>query len=155
MGKMDDSKLFQLKLTLLEKHSHQHSDLRQKIHLTTERYVTIMLALTALVNSKLTLFSFNVIVQVIAYVLLISAMSSVIFMVLKDNKSSLQHAKIVSRLNEDLGLFSKGKVINHTTLYPSKWKNWGNEKNIKGSILHITIVFVSTVMLIASIVLAN
>lgn len=149
MRSLNDSELFELKLALLEKHSTQHSELRQKIHLTTERYVTIMLALAALVNANIVVFSKGWL-QIIACIIICFIMAAIVYMIIKDNRSSLRHAKIVNAINEEFGLFSKGKIINKIPLYPDKWKDWGNEPRIKGAILHISIVVVVTALVILS-----
>lgn len=150
MRSLNDSELFDLKLALLEKHSTQHSGLRQKIHLTTERYVTIMLALAALVNANIVDFSTKGWLQIIACIIICFIMAAIVYMIIKDNRSSLRHAKIVNAINEEFGMFSKGKIINKIKLYPDKWKDWGNEPRIKGAILHISIVVVVTALVILS-----
>ena len=153
MRTLDESENFELKLALFEMHSRQHCELRQKIHLTTERYVTVMIALVALLNSNFNpLCDLNGI-RWLACITVLLIMFSIIYMIIKDNRSSLLNAKIVSSLNEDFGLFSKGKIIKQTTLYPPKWRNWGNEKWIKGTILHICIIIMTTVLFFLSLFL--
>lgn len=150
MRKMSEENLFDLQIALWEKHSRQHTEIRQKIHLTTERYVTLVFALLALLNTNLIILTRRT--KTIAIVLVALIMIAIVFMVIKDNKRSLQNAKIVSYINEEFGLFEKSRIIDRITLYPKNWKGWGNECWLKGSIIHILIVLIMTVLLVLSII---
>lgn len=113
MRALSESERFDLQLTLLDKHTRQHADLRKKIHLTTERFVTLMIALTTLVDTDIVHFSYTNATKTVSTVVVTIIMIAIVYMICKDHKSSLKNARIVSSLNEEFGLFSS----KHPTKY--------------------------------------
>ena len=150
MRKISEENLFDLQIALWEKHSRQHTEIRQKIHLTTERYVTLVFALFALLSTDW--IELTKTTKIIAIIIVLLLMASILYMIVKDNVRSLRNARIVNELNEEFGLFEKGRIIDRVILYPKNWKGWGNEGWLKGAIIHVLIVFIMTALLVLSII---
>lgn len=137
---------FELIKMLFEKHSGEFTDRRKKIHSTTEKYITLIMVLFTAVNSRFVdithdlkiLFTFTIII----------VMTVVIYMIYKDNKTSLDHAKIVNKISNELGLWKEGRSL--SPLYDSKWNSFGYENVLKGILHHLIVIVVITFTLILS-----
>ena len=75
-------------------------------------------------------------------------MSVVLYVLYKDNNVSLSHAKIINKINNELGLWEEGGLL--LSLYENKWKNFGYENSLKGILHHIIVIAIITLALIIS-----
>lgn len=134
---------FELMKMLFEKHSREFSDRRAKIHATTEKYIALIIVLFTTINSRLIDITANV---KILFAITTSIMMTVV--IYRDNKASLANAKIINKINNELGLWREGGLL--SSLYDDKWKNFGYESCLKGILHHLIVLVVITSTLIIS-----
>lgn len=137
---------FEIIKMLFEKHSKEFADRRVKIHSTTEKYITLIIVLFTAINSQVINISFFI--KIIFSITMIIVMSVVLYVLYKDNNVSLSHAKIINKINNELGLWEEGGLL--LSLYENKWKNFGYENSLKGILHHIIVIAIITLALIIS-----
>lgn len=137
---------FEIIKMLFEKHSKEFADRRAKIHSTTEKYITLIIVLFTAINSQVINISF--VIKIIFSITMIIVMSVVLYVLYKDNNVSLSHAKIINKINNELGLWEEGRLL--SSLYENKWKNFGYENSLKGILHHIIVIAIITLALIIS-----
>ena len=137
---------FELMKMLFEKHSREFSDRRAKIHATTEKYIALIIVLFTTINSRLIDITANV--KILFAITTSIVMTVVIVVIYRDNKASLANAKIINKINNELGLWREGGLL--SSLYDDKWKNFGYENCLKGILHHLIVLVVITSTLIIS-----
>lgn len=147
---MDKDTFEKIKMVYSE-HCRQITVLRQKIHTLTEKTVGILLLLAGWGIISKTQFtpSIKIILVLIVCILCISSC----VMIFTNNRSYLANARVIKKINIMLNFFENGKYLINDSLYPQKWKNFGDYGKISGIIGHWSIIISVSILTIMSILI--
>lgn len=140
------------KIKLLFEVHHKHaSEKRQKIHSITERTVNIyliMIGWLVIVDKPMVPgLRFFLIAGIIV------SMITACLTLLTNHKSYLENASVIRNLNDALEVFKTGVYLEGKSLYPERWKNYGQYGRVGGFVGHWSIIIIMAIIAIAAVIL--
>ena len=125
---------FELLKMLFEEHHRQLASKRQKIHSIAERTTALLLIASGwmIVKDKSLPTGVHwIIIGVVAFIA-----GAACYTIYRNNVKYFEVARVICKINKSLSLFELNKYYPGESLYPDKWKNFGEKVSTTGFIPH-------------------
>ena len=133
---------------LFEVHHRQLEERRQRIHGVTQRTVAVFLVTTGwLITSK------EAPVESLRWLIIASILvlaSTACHVLYGHNRTYLEIARVLRRLNDAFGFFENGKYVEDQSVYEESWKSFGNQRRLTNIWHHLLIVTIMAVICVCT-----
>jgi len=129
---------------LFEEHHRQLVNKRQKIHNTAERTLALLMVIAGwlVINDKPLTGGIHWIL-IIAIALITFGACTIIY---RNNRSFFAIAKVMKKINTALGLYDKNRFNIEESIYPDKWRNFGEQGEFWGVFTHYIMVIAMAIL---------
>lgn len=136
---------------LFEVHHRQLQERRQRIHGITQQVLTILVVTAGWrFASQNTLDGF---LEVLIIAGIMTLAVSACYLQYNHNRTYLEIARVISRLNNALGLFENGKYLPGQQVYEPCFQGFGNQKWWVNIWHHMVIILIMTAVAICAVIL--
>ena len=133
---------------LFEVHHRQMEERRTKIHNITERTMALLIAIAGWLIVSDNPPSGEMRWVLVIGILVITGTACAILH--SNNRSYLQIASVIQKLNQALGTFEAGHFVAEEPLYPAAWKSFGLRRPFRTIWHHWTFIIVLAMVCIAA-----